>query len=552
MKNIRDSVHGNIKVEDNLIEYIIDTPTFQRLRRIEQTAIRSIYPSARHDRFIHSLGVFHIGSLFVDHLQEELQKSDELSQQEKNSIPCIVKSYIVACLLHDIAHAPFSHTFESYYGIQSDLFDKLNSLLSGRLSKELKKVDGPNYHEYASAIVSCVIFGEAITNNLGGDVELVCRMIIGCFYKSEKKSHQLHNCFISLLHGDVVDADRMDYACRDVWASGYCTSSIDLTRIVKATHIRREKRTGELNVCFDSKALNEITNMLDVRQFQNKYVINHHSVQYEQTLMVRAAEEMAQHLYHQQNLPGDKALQKIITVDNCMQEAILPNGYVVNYLSDEDLLVLMKQDKNNRYYLEYATRKYTRFALWKSPDEFFHYFDWIPRIQDLKSTRFEEKVKCVLSEFCDPNEVILVKVKYKPQVNLRSLYVVVNNDLTRYTELHPELDIDFSTSDRDMNFYYVYMPSPSKSIFHDLNEYRRSVVNKLRPVMEEIYTVTNKEYVVYDYIMRGIEKAYAIIEPENAEKRKKQIEKMLENYELDKFIRDTKMSELLGTMKVDQ
>ena len=62
MKNIRDSVHGNIIVDTKFIKTILDTPAFQRLRRVEQTAIRSIYPSARHDRFIHSLGVYHIGS----------------------------------------------------------------------------------------------------------------------------------------------------------------------------------------------------------------------------------------------------------------------------------------------------------------------------------------------------------------------------------------------------------------------------------------------------------------------------------------------------------
>lgn len=69
MKNIRDSVHGNIIVDTKFIKTILDTPAFQRLRRVEQTAIRSIYPSARHDRFIHSLGVYHIGSLIVNHLR---------------------------------------------------------------------------------------------------------------------------------------------------------------------------------------------------------------------------------------------------------------------------------------------------------------------------------------------------------------------------------------------------------------------------------------------------------------------------------------------------
>ena len=68
MKCIKDSVHGNILIRDELVNTILDTPAFQRLRRIEQTAIRSIYPSARHDRFIHSLGVYYIGHMILKHL----------------------------------------------------------------------------------------------------------------------------------------------------------------------------------------------------------------------------------------------------------------------------------------------------------------------------------------------------------------------------------------------------------------------------------------------------------------------------------------------------
>lgn len=58
-KSIRDSVHGVIRIPELWADNIIDTPNFQRLRRIEQTSVRCLYPSARHDRFIHSLGVYY-------------------------------------------------------------------------------------------------------------------------------------------------------------------------------------------------------------------------------------------------------------------------------------------------------------------------------------------------------------------------------------------------------------------------------------------------------------------------------------------------------------
>ena len=74
MKKILDSVHGHILVDDIYITAIIDTPEFQRLRRVEQTSIRSVYPSARHDRFIHSLGVFYVGKMIAEHLEKEREE----------------------------------------------------------------------------------------------------------------------------------------------------------------------------------------------------------------------------------------------------------------------------------------------------------------------------------------------------------------------------------------------------------------------------------------------------------------------------------------------
>ena len=117
MKRILDTVHGYIMVDEHFINHIVDSIYFQRLRRIEQTSIRSVYPSARHDRFIHSLGVFHIGSMIVEHFKKE-EKSNNCWGETETSIKVIYDSYLAACLLHDIGHAPFSHTFEYFFGQQ--------------------------------------------------------------------------------------------------------------------------------------------------------------------------------------------------------------------------------------------------------------------------------------------------------------------------------------------------------------------------------------------------------------------------------------------------
>ena len=521
MKRIKDSVHGNILVRDEFVKTILDTPSFQRLRRIEQTAIRSIFPSARHDRFIHSLGVYYIGQQIADHLVREFFTGGAVNYEgySKDDVERIVNSYLVACLLHDIAHAPFSHTFEKYYGQKQTLYDLLNGELGNKLDGELKNVKRPNYHEYASAIVVCKEYKpDVIEGVLKADIELVCRMIIGAYYEREKNKHELHNCFISLLHGDVVDADRIDYACRDVWASGYSTSSIDVDRVVSSIHIKREPKTQELCVCFDCNGLTEIRNMLDVRQFQNRYVINHHSVQYEQKLMVLAAEKAALEMYKDAG-SGAEALQRIVHIDRC---------HSGNYFSDEDLLQVMKSDPGNAYYQEYSSRQYRRFAVWKTTDEFFHYFPDVPRKMDLTHAEFEEKVRKALSEMMNPDDIIILDVTYKPAVNLKSLYLIVNEDMVRYTDIHPELQVDLGDCEVDLGFYYIYVPKPTDSKAN-LDEERKKIADLLKPVFADLYPASNAEYRIYDFMQTAMIKGFELLNkdnPEEAEKKKNQVREM--------------------------
>ena len=424
----------------------------------------------------------------------------------------------MACLLHDIAHAPFSHTFESYYGQKQTLFDMLNFELENKLADEHLNIKSPNYHEYASAIVVCTEFKkEVIEGVLGADIELVCRMIIGACYEKQKKEYELHNCFISLLHGDVVDADRIDYACRDVWASGYSTSSIDVDRIVSAIHIKRAPDTLELRVCFDCNAVTEIRNMLDVRQFQNRHVINHHSVQYEQELMVLAAEEAA-FKKHPKAENRTAALEEIIKIEEC---------HGGKYFSDEDLLHVMKDDDNS-YYKEFSSRQYKRYAVWKTPDEFFHYFPDVPRKKDLTHSQFEEKVKKALAAITNPEDIIIKKVTYKPAIDLKKLYLVVNEDIVSYTDIHPELQVDLGDCEVDIGFYYIYVPKPANPNAN-LDEERKKIADLLTPVFAELYPASNVEYQIYEFMQNAMIKGFELLyknNPQEAEKRKKQVGEM--------------------------
>ncbi len=495
MKRILDTVHGYIMVDEQYVNHIIDTKLFQRLRRVEQTSIRAVYPSARHDRFIHSLGVFHIGTLMVAQLRKDAQANNNWGETVA-TMEKIYGSFLSACLLHDIAHAPFSHTFERFYGqktILASLFKQTITDLdfASDLDDAIKN-DEPNFHEYASAIVAYKEFKHGL-DLMGYDAEFVARMITGVFYNCKKNEHQIHNCFITLLHGKIIDADRLDYACRDVWASGYSTSSVDVRRLISALHIK--KWDDDYNVCFESSSLNEIEGVLNVKDFQMKYVINHHVVNYEQELLVKAAKHAALHFFPSQQTaddPGYAALNKIVNIDALTREVVTEvGGMKLTNISDDDLVFLMKQDANNCYYEQWCSRDYIHFSLWKSRDEFYHYFPNVSKTESLKNNSFETEVRKTLNE-CGFNgdEILVTKAVFKGRVQLRKLYLVVANDVVRYTAIKP----DEANSNKTVEFYYVFVSKRGITDREEIKKIRKRLTDALKETMIKLYKEDKKSF----------------------------------------------------------
>lgn len=133
---IRDPLYGYIPVPYPLVKNIIDTAEFQRLKDIEQTGMRVLYPSATHDRFTHSLGVYYLGRKAFDNFSnnmkairysetssyyDQLSRNDKIMQNAKLSSKQMWGKWRllfgIACLLHDCGHAPFSHTLEFIYDL---------------------------------------------------------------------------------------------------------------------------------------------------------------------------------------------------------------------------------------------------------------------------------------------------------------------------------------------------------------------------------------------------------------------------------------------------
>lgn len=115
-KVFMDSVHGYINVPKCFVKYIIDTEMFQRLGNIDQTGMRILYPDAKHDRYGHSLGVYHLGCKAVEALLENFSRDIHWRIRSDNKMLIFWANnkilFMLACLLHDIGHVPFSHSLE--------------------------------------------------------------------------------------------------------------------------------------------------------------------------------------------------------------------------------------------------------------------------------------------------------------------------------------------------------------------------------------------------------------------------------------------------------
>jgi HD superfamily phosphohydrolase len=283
-KSFMDNVHGYIRIPRLFVRHIIDTQEFQRLRNIDQTGMKILYSSAKHDRFSHSLGVFHLGSIAADALFNNFKdnlhwkiRSDKTRDVfwAKNKV-----LFLIACLLHDIGHTPFSHSLEQFYEFKDGEKDKelvkllgikkFNNLHDTNIYSEENIYNSSNEHEKMSAYLILrrhSKWKKRIKNILDGlkdeqypkqisesdgeydnnpkpidsdkideDLQFIGRMILGIKYQDWHPEKQIQNCFIELLNGSF-DVDKLDYTVRDTKMSGIGNISLDIDRLLSSLTI---------------------------------------------------------------------------------------------------------------------------------------------------------------------------------------------------------------------------------------------------------------------------------------------------------------------------
>ena len=220
---VRDPVHGSIHILNETLP-ILENEFFKRLRGIKQLGLSEfIFPGATHTRFIHSLGVMSIA--------EKVSKQIFKNHNKNNDIIRLIESLKIACLLHDIGHAPLSHSTESVMPTLKDLQLPSRFTANDDLSRQATHED---YTIKAVTDSSLTDDFARLKKSFGVDPNAVADLIIG--KTSDNAYFTVNNKnYFPILHQLVsseLDCDRMDYLLRDSYFCGVSYGHFDLDWVI--------------------------------------------------------------------------------------------------------------------------------------------------------------------------------------------------------------------------------------------------------------------------------------------------------------------------------
>ncbi len=243
-KIVNDPVYGFINIPNELLYDIISHPYFQRLRRIKQLGLTHyVYPGATHTRFEHVLGATHLMSAAIKVLRS---KNNKITKEEEEGA-------LIAILMHDMGHGPFSHTLEhsfvsniSHEEISLKFMELLNKKFKGRLS-------------------------------LGIEI-----------FKNNYKKKFLHSLVSSQL-----DTDRLDYLKRDSFFTGVTEGIIGSDRIIKMLNVIDDE------IVIEEKGIYSVEKFLIARRIMYWQVYLHKTVVSAELMLLKVLERARELIKHQ-------------------------------------------------------------------------------------------------------------------------------------------------------------------------------------------------------------------------------------------------------------
>ncbi|MCA5006036.1 HD domain-containing protein [Sphingobacterium bovistauri] len=288
-KIINDPVYGFVSIPSGFIFDLIQHPYFQRLRYIKQVSMtHMVYPGALHTRFQHVIGAMHLMQLAIDTLRS---KEVAISGEEEEAA-------LVAILLHDIGHGPFSHSLEhtliegvSHEVISSMLMDRLNTEFSGRLS------------------LAITIFNDNYPRR-----------------------------FLHQLVSGQLDTDRMDYLNRDSFFTGVSEGVISFDRIIKMLTVANDELVVE------AKGIYSVEKFLIARRLMYWQVYLHKTVIAAEQMLIKALKRAKELSNQGEVLFATPALQHFlknrVNAENFIAEESHLNWFTK--LDDTDILSALK------------------------------------------------------------------------------------------------------------------------------------------------------------------------------------------------------------------
>lgn len=362
-KRIKDPIYGYIKIPVTYMTNIVDTSVFQRLRRVIQTSYSPLYSSAVHNRFVHSMGVFYLGELTVNQLIKEVQKK---VNPPMDFLERIGELFKLACLLHDVGHAPFSHTGEEFYLGEDHDYTQLHNKLIETIGNESFSKDIPEDssfaaapHEIMSAIIGISEF-EMFFDSVG-QKEFFARCITGYKYSERTINNNIKNCFISMLNSKVIDVDKLDYLIRDAYITGFDTVNIDFERLLSSLTISKEN--GKYKIAYYKNAISVIENVVYAHDAERKWIQTHPVVLYEAYIL--------QHIISYLSERIDDNEKKLFSLESLSKRGQqFKNGLSISLLCDDDIIYLMKNLFHSQLCEEFFERRMRRHPVWKSEAEY--------------------------------------------------------------------------------------------------------------------------------------------------------------------------------------
>jgi len=247
-KIFTDPVHGFIHVPKGLVLKLLDHPYVQRLRRIRQLGLANmVFPGAEHSRFSHALGALGLMQRVLQHLRE---RDTTITHKE-------FESTLIAILLHDIGHGPFSHTLE-------------------------KVIIRNTHHEELTLLLM-----EDLNRQFDGQLDTAIAIFTGKYPKK----------FLHQLISSQLDIDRLDYIRRDGMFTGVQEGAIGIDRII------RTMRVHQGNIVIDKKGIYAIENYIVARRLMYMQVYLHKTVLGGDKLLLAILQRARQLLDQEVDLP---------------------------------------------------------------------------------------------------------------------------------------------------------------------------------------------------------------------------------------------------------